>query len=307
MEKNRKSNLYGSALLCLAAIIWGSSFVAQTTGAEHVGPFTFIAMRSLLGSVTLLPVIFAMDTFKKSRQKENYKKMIKSDYKALCIGGTACGVVLFAASSLQQFGIDRGTPPGNAAFITALYILLVPIFSVFLGKKIRPIIWVCVGVSIGALYLLCVKENSTVQFSDIYVLACAVCFAIHIIIIDKVSPNLDGVRLSSFQFFCAGLIALVFMLLTEEVTFDSLVKAFPSIAYSGIMSSAVAYTLQILGQQKTEPTIATMIMSLESVFGVLTAMVVLSQIPTLRETAGCILMFGAIIVAQLPEKSRKGK
>ena len=305
MEKNRKSNLYGSLLLCLAAIIWGSSFVAQTTGAEYVGPFTFIAMRSLLGSVTLLPVIFAMDLFKKSKHRESYKKMTKADYKALFTGGTACGVVLFAASSLQQFGIDKGTPPGNAAFITALYILLVPIFSVFLGKKIRPVIWVCVGVSIAALYLLCVKENSTVQFSDIYVLACAVCFAVHIIIIDKVSPNLDGVRLSSFQFFCAGLIALVFMLLTEEVTLDALVKAFPSIAYSGIMSSAVAYTLQILGQQKTEPTIATMIMSLESVFGVLTAMVVLSQVPSLREAAGCVLMFGAIIVAQLPEKSGK--
>ncbi len=305
MEKNKKDNLIGSLLLCLAAIIWGSSFVAQTTGAEHVGPFTFIAMRSLLGSVALLPVIFVMDSLKKKKLGSEYKKMSKQDFSYLIKGGCACGVILFAASSLQQFGIDRGTPPGNAAFITALYILLVPIFSVFLGKKIRPVIWLCVGVSVAALYLLCIKQDSTMQFSDLYVLACAVCFAIHIIIIDKVSPSLDGVRLSALQFFCAGMIALVFMLLTEEVTLENLIKAFPSIAYSGIMSSAIAYTLQILGQQKTEPTIATMIMSLESVFGVLTAMLVLKQIPTAREAIGCVLMFTAIIVAQLPEKSSR--
>ena len=309
MTQSRKNSLVGSALLALAAIIWGSSFVAQTTGAEHVGPFTFIAMRSLLGSVALLPVIFTMDTIKKKTKPQDYKKMTKADYKYLLLGGTACGVVLFAASSLQQLGIDGGTAPGMAAFITALYILLVPIFSVVLGKKIRPVIWACVGVSIAALYLLCVKEGGRVQGSDLYVLACAFCFAIHIMVIDKVSPKLDGVRLSALQFFVAGVIALVPMLLMEEVSIEALRAASPSIAYSGIMSSGIAYTLQILGQQKTEPTIATMIMSLESVFGVLTAMVVLSQVPTLRETLGCVLMFAAIIVAQLPEKSpaRKNK
>lgn len=304
MTQSRKNSLIGSALLALAAIIWGSSFVAQTTGAEHVGPFTFIAMRSLLGSVALLPVIFSMDAIKKKTKHPEYKKMTKADYKYLLTGGGACGVVLFAASSLQQLGIDGGTAPGMAAFITALYILLVPIFSVVLGKKIRPVIWGCVGVSILALYLLCVKEGGRVQMSDLYVLACAFCFAVHIMVIDKVSPKLDGVRLSSLQFFVAGVIALVPMLLMEDVTLEALKAAAPSIAYSGIMSSGIAYTLQILGQQKTEPTIATMIMSLESVFGVLTAMVVLSQVPTVRETLGCILMFAAIIVAQLPEKKK---
>ncbi len=304
MTQTRKNSIIGSVFLALAAIIWGSSFVAQTTGAEHVGPFTFIAMRSLLGSVALLPVILVMDTFKKKTADENYKKMTRADFKYLLMGGTACGVVLFAASSLQQLGIDGGTAPGMAAFITALYILLVPIFSVFLGKKIRPVIWVCVAVSLIALYLLCVKEGGRVQGSDLYVLACAVCYAVHILVIDKVSPKLDGVRLSALQFFIAGAIAFVPMLLTEEVTLEALKLAAPSIAYSGIMSSGIAYTLQILGQQKTEPTIATMIMSLESVFGVLTAMVVLSQVPTLREALGCILMFAAIIVAQLPEKKK---
>lgn len=305
MTQTRKNSLIGSLFLALAAIIWGSSFVAQTAGAEYVGPFTFIAIRSFLGSAVLLPVIFVSDAVKKKTRPQEYRKMTKSDYKYLLIGGVACGAVLCVASCLQQLGIDGGTAPGMAAFITALYILLVPIFSVFIGKKIRPIIWLCVGVSIIALYMLCVKEGGRVQGSDLYVLACAVCYAVHILVIDKVSPNLDGIRLSSLQFFVAGLITLIPMFLTEETSLEALKAAAPSIAYSGIMSSGVAFTLQILGQQKTEPTIATMIMSLESVFGVITAMIILSQVPTGRETLGCILMFAAIIVAQLPEKKKQ--
>ena len=304
MTQTRKNSLIGSILLALAAIIWGSSFVAQTAGAEYVGPFTFIAIRSFLGSAVLLPVIFVSDTITKKAKPQEYRKMTKADYKYLIKSGIACGAVLFAASNLQQMGIDGGTAPGMAAFITALYILLVPVFSVFLGKKIRPVIWGCVGVSVVALYMLCVKEGGAVHGSDFYVLACAACYAVHILIIDKVSPNLDGIRLSALQFFVAGLITLIPMLLTEETSLEALKAAAPSIAYSGIMSSGVAFTLQILGQQKTEPTIATMIMSLESVFGVLTAMIILSQVPTARETIGCILMFLAIIVAQLPEKKK---
>ncbi len=304
MEKNRKNNLIGSLLLTLCAIIWGSSFVAQTTGAEYVGPFTFIAMRSLLGAVALMPVAAVMSFFKKKNSKGNNTKMSHEEKKYLLKGGVICGVVLCVASCLQQLGIDGGTEPGKAAFITALYILLVPIFSLALGKKIRPIIWPCVIVSVIALYLLCVKEGGKIQPSDFYVLACAFSYTVHILVIDKVSPKVDGVMLSMIQFLVAGLIALIPMFLTEEVSIDLLVKAAPSIAYSGIMSSGVAYTLQILGQQRTEPTIATMIMSLESVFGVLTAMIILHQIPTARESIGCVLMFAAIIVAQLPEKKK---
>lgn len=302
MENQRKNNLYGSLILMLCAIIWGSSFVAQTTGAEFVGPFTFISMRSFLGAAALVPVIAAMGAFKK--KKGIVTKMSAEDKRTLLKGGTACGVVLFFASNLQQLGIDGGTEPGRAAFITALYILLVPIFSLFLGKKIRAIIWPCVVVSIVALYLLCVKEGGRTQFSDLYVLACAVCYTVHILVIDKVSPKVDGVMLSMLQFLVAGVMSAIPMILFEDVSIENLIKAAPSIAYSGIMSSGVAYTLQILGQQKTEPTIATMVMSLESVFGVLTAMIILHQIPTLREGIGCVLMFAAIIVAQLPEKNK---
>lgn len=302
MEKQRKNNLYGSLILMLCAIIWGSSFVAQTTGAEFVGPFTFISMRSLLGAAALIPVAAVTGSLRKKRNGGG--KMSSREKSFLIKGGAACGLVLFFASNLQQLGIDGGTEPGRAAFITALYILLVPIFSLFLGKKIRAIIWPCVAVSLIALYLLCVKEGGRTHFSDLYVLACAACYAIHILVIDRVSPKVDGVALSLIQFLVAGALSAIPMLLFEDVSAQALLNAAPSIAYSGIMSSGVAYTLQILGQQKTEPTIATMVMSLESVFGVLTAMIILHQVPTVREGIGCVLMFAAIIVAQLPEKKK---
>lgn len=303
MINNRKDNIIGSVMLTVCAIIWGSSFVAQTTGAEYVGPFTFISLRSLLGAVTLLPVIAIMDAAKK-KNGTNVRLETKKDKHFFLLGGVACGVALCVASSLQQIGIDKGTEPGKAGFITAFYILLVPMFSIFLRKKIRAIIWLCVALSIGGLYLLCVTDN-TVRASDVYVMFCAVCFAIHILVIDYVSPKVDGVKLSCLQFFICGVIAAVPMLLNEEVSFELIKNAGTSIAYSGIMSSGVAYTLQILGQQKMkQPTVASMLMSLESVFSVLSGMLVLHQIPTLKETLGCILMFAAIIIAQLPEKKK---
>lgn len=302
-EKNiKRNNLIGALLLILCAVIWGSSFVAQTTGAEYVGPFTFISLRSLLGSIFLVPVIIVFDAVKK--KKGTYQKPSAKEKKYLLFGGLACGAAIFVASSLQQLGIDHGTQPGRAGFITALYILMVPIFSIFLKKKIRPIIWLCVAISIAGLYLLCVTDNK-IQPSDFYVLACAVCFAVHILIIDKVSPNVDGVKLSLVQFLVCAVFAAVPMLLTEVLSLEIIKGAALSIAYSGIMSSGVAYTLQILGQQRmTQPTVASMLMSLESVFAVLTGMAVLHQIPSAREAIGCVMMFAAIIIAQLPEKKK---
>ena len=299
-----KNNLVGSIMLVICAIVWGSSFVAQSTGAEFVGPFTFISLRSLLGSISLLPVIFVSDRIKFKKNPEAKAKPSKQEKKYFLISSLACGVALCAASLLQQFGIDHGTSSGKAGFITALYILLVPIFSVFLKKKIRPIIWPCVFVFLVGLYMLCVTDNS-IQPSDFYVLACAVVYAIHILVIDKFSPNLDGVKLSCGQFLVAGIISAVPMLLFEDVSFELIKGAALSIAYSGIMSSGVAYTLQILGQQRTEPTLASMLMSLESVFAMITGMIILHEIPTGKETIGCVLMFGAIIVAQLPDKKSK--
>lgn len=301
---DKKNNLIGSLLLLVTAFIWGSAFVAQSTGAEHVGPFTFICLRNILGAVILIPVIFALDTIKK--KNGTYQRIEKKDYKALFIGGTCCGVALCLASVFQQLGIDKGTEPGKAGFITALYILLVPIFSLFLGKKVRPVIWFCVAASVAALYLLCVKEDNSIQLSDIYVLICAALYSVHILIIDKFSPKTDGVRLSAVQFAVASVISFIPAVIFEGIDFNAILAAAPSVAYAGIMSSGVAYTLQIVAQKRTEPTLASMIMSLESVFAVLTSLVILHQVPSFREGIGCVLMFGAIIVAQLPERKRGG-
>ncbi len=304
MNSARKNNLIGSVMLTVCAIVWGSSFVAQTTGAEYVGPFTFIALRTLLGSISLLPVIFVMNIANKNKPKPQKTEKGKGFF---FFGGIICGVCLCIASVLQQIGLDRGTSPGKAGFITALYILLVPIFSVALKKKTRPLIWVSVGISVLGLYLLCVTDNSIAP-SDFFVLACAVCYAVHILIIDYVSPYVDGVKLSCMQFFVCGLIALVPMFISEEVSLELIKGAAPSILYSGIMSSGVAFTLQILGQQRmNQPTVASMLMSLESVFAVIFGIILLNQVPTPKEFFGCVLMFGAIILAQLPEKKCRVK
>lgn len=302
MKQNSKNQLIGSALLLICAFIWGSAFVAQTTGAEYVGPFTFIYLRSFLGGAVLLPVIFVMGKFRNTEEKNSNGK---NSRKTLFIGGLCCGAALCFASVFQQAGIDKGTDPGKAGFITALYILLVPLSSLFMKKRVRPIIWPCIAASVVALYLLCVTDSNSIELSDLLVLICAVLYTVHILVIDKVSPHVDGVKLSCIQFFVAGVISLVPAIIYEGVDFEAIRAAMPSVAYAGIMSSGVAYTLQILGQQKTEPTLASMIMSLESVFAVLTSMAVLHLAPTPREAIGCVIMFAAIIVAQLPERKKK--
>lgn len=302
MKQNSKNQLVGSLLLLICAFIWGSAFVAQTTGAEYVGPFTFICLRSILGGVVLLPVILASDAFKK--KKGTFQVAEKKNRKILLTGGICCGGALCLASVFQQAGIDKGTDPGKAGFITALYILLVPLSSIFMKKRVRPIIWPCIAASVVALYLLCVTENNSVELSDLLVLICAALYTVHILVIDKVSPHVDGVKLSCIQFFVASILSFFPAIIFEGFEFEMVVAAMPSIAYAGIMSSGVAYTLQILGQQKTEPTLASMIMSLESVFAVLTSMVVLHLAPSTRESIGCVIMFVAIIVAQLPEKNK---
>lgn len=298
----KQNKLIGPVLLIIAAFIWGSAFVAQSEGAKHLGPFTFLCLRSFLGTAVLLPVIFITDM--KKKKKDIPTSTTRKDRKSLIIGGVTCGIFLFGASACQQIGLDKGTEPGKAGFITALYILLVPVFSLFLGKKIRPVIWGCVALSVAALYLLCVKEDNSIVPADLFVLLCAALYAVHILVIDKVAPDIDGVKLSAMQFFVAGIICIVPALLFEESTVESIKAAAPSIAYAGIMSSGIAFTFQIIAQKRTEPTLASMLMSLESVFAVLTSLVILGQLPTLREGIGCVLMFIAIIVAQLPEKKK---
>ncbi len=298
----KKNKIIGPVLLIIAAFIWGSAFVAQSEGAKYVGPFTFLCLRSFLGTAVLLPVILVSDFAKK--KKGLYVKSTQKDKKALIVSGITCGIFLFGASACQQIGLDKGTEPGKAGFITALYILLVPVFSLFLGKKIRPVIWGCVALSIAALYLLCVKEDNSIVAADLFVLLCAVLYAVHILVIDKVAADVDGVKLSAMQFLVAGIISAVPALFFEEISVEAIKSAALSVAYAGVLSSGVAFTFQIIAQKRTEPTLASMLMSLESVFAVLTSLVLLGLVPSVREGIGCVLMFIAIVVAQLPEKKK---
>lgn len=296
--KQMKNN----AMLLLAAFIWGCAFVAQSVGMDYVGPFTFNSVRNIIGSLVLVPVIFLMDGLKrKNGLSENELAKQRGDTKTLIIGGISCGIVLAAASSLQQFGI-MFTTVGKAGFITAMYIVIVPILGIFIGKKVRPLIVLCVAVSVVGLYFLCMTEKLSLSTGDFYVLVCAFVFSVHILVIDHFSPLVDGVRMSAIQFLTAGIVCAVPMLLFERPGFPSILAAWMPILYAGVMSSGVAYTLQILGQKDADPTVASLLLSLESVFSVLAGWVLLGQRLSGKELFGCVLMFAAIILAQLPEK-----
>ncbi len=289
-------------LLLLTALIWGCAFVAQSVGMDYVGPFTFNAVRCLIGSVVLLPVIGLMDRWKKkSGVSEAQIRKERGYTKTLVTGGICCGVVLAVASSLQQFGI-LFTTVGKAGFITAMYIVLVPILGIFLGRKIRPLILLCVVIAVTGLYFLCMTEKLSLGIGDLFVLICALVFSIHILVIDHFSPLVDGVRMSAIQFLTAGVVCGVPMLLFERPQIMDILAAWMPVAYAGVMSCGVAYTLQILGQKNADPTVASLLLSLESVFSVLAGWVILGQRLSGKELFGCGLMFLAIVLAQMPQK-----
>ena len=238
----------GTALLLLAALIWGSTFVAQSVGMDLVGPFTFQATRQILGFIVLLPVIFL-------RRKANIdpanKDKTKKDFKKLLGYGALCGAILFCACNLQQFGLTMGTTAGKSGFITALYIILVPIAGIFFKKKTGVKVWIAVVLAVVGLYFLCIKENSfTIGKGELLTLACSICFTCHILVIDHVSPKVDGVQLSALQFLFSGLISFVCMLFTETVVMKDVLACWLPICYAGILSCGVAYTLQILAQRE---------------------------------------------------------
>ena len=294
--KRMKNN----AMLFLTALIWGCAFVAQSVGMDYVGPFTFNAVRSLIGALVLVPVIFLMDRLEGKKEKK------KGDAKTLVLGGIRCGIALGIASGLQQIGIQY-TTVGKAGFITAMYIVIVPLMGIFVGKRIRPVIGVCVAAAVAGLYFLCMTEGFSLGTGDFLVLLCAVAFAVHILVIDYFSPKADGVRMSAIQFLVAGLLNAVPMFLFEHPQSALIVTAWAPILYAGVLSCGVAYTLQILGQRGADPTVASLILSLESVFSVLAGWLILGQALSARELFGCALMFGAIIFAQLPERKREKK
>lgn len=296
----KKQNL-GIVILLLASLIWGCAFVAQRTGMEYVGPFTFLSMRSILGVIALLPVILVLDGIKK--KNATYKKNTPKDTKNLIIGGICCGIALTVASALQQIGMQY-SDAGKGGFITALYILLVPILGLFLKRKVRPIIWLCVIMAAFGLYLLCVTDSFKFEKGDIYLLLCALVFSVHIMVVDHFSPKTDGVKLSCIQFFTVFVLSGIVMLIKETPTTENIMSAWLPIAYAGVMSSGVAYTLQIIGQKHTEPTIASLMMSFESAFAVLAGIIILGEQLSPRSWLGCGIMFLAIILSLLPEKKK---
>ncbi len=300
MEKklDKRGELLHTLALLVCAAIWGSAFVAQSVGAEYVGAFTFLAVRNWIAVVFLIPVIFVRDTILKKRGRPSVRPANRTQRRFLLMGGAACGFFLCAASAFQQVGI-RYTTTAKAGFITALYVVIVPILSVFFGKSVKSRIWMCVALAVLGLYLLCMRGELSLSFGDGVVLVCAFLFACQIMTVDYFAPQVDTVRLSQTQFLVTALLSTVCMLLFEDLSTDSLIRALPSIAYAGVMSSGVAYTLQIIGQQNLNPAIASITMSLESVFAALAGWIVLGQSMTVRELAGCVLMFAAIILAQL--------
>ncbi|MBO5177088.1 MAG: DMT family transporter [Lachnospiraceae bacterium] len=300
MQKNSVKN---TGMLFLAALIWGFAFVAQSAGMEYVGPFTFNAVRCTIGAAVLVPVALLFKPENSDLEKEenrNTGTTWLARNKILLLGGTLCGIFLGVATNLQQIGIMT-TSVGKAGFLTALYIVLVPIAGLFFKKKCGVAVWIGVVCSFAGLYLLCMTEGSfQLATGDLLLLGCAVVFTGHILVIDYFAPKVNGVWMSCIQFLVAGIISAVPMLFTETPTWESIFAAKLPILYAGVMSCGVAYTLQILGQKNYNPTIAVLILSLESCFSVLGGFLILHETLSARELCGCGLMFVAIILAQLP-------
>lgn len=297
----RTKQMKNTGILLLTAIIWGFAFVAQSVGMDYVGPFTFNCIRFFIGGLVLIPCIAALKKWNGQEENRNKKELIT---KTEWIGGCFCGIALAVASCLQQIGIMH-TTVGKAGFITACYILLVPILGLFFHKKCSFLVWIGVVLAVIGLYFLCINENLTIGRGDIFVFLCAIVFSIHILVIDHFSPKVDGVKMSCIQFFVSGGICLVPMILLEQPHLMQLLAAWKPILYAGVLSCGVAYTLQIIGQKDMNPTVASLILSLESVMSVLAGILILRQMPTVREAVGCVLMFIAILLAQLPDPKKK--
>ena len=300
MSKSTRNSL----LLVLTAFIWGTAFVAQSTGGDALGPYTFNCIRNFVGALVLFPVIRILEKLGLSKGKPETKE----DKKILWTGGICCGICLCIASNLQQVGINMGTPTGKAGFLTACYIILVPILGLFLKKKCGWNIWFGVVLTVWGLYLLCMTGGFYFQYSDILLMLCALGFSVHILIIDHFSPLTDGVRLSQIQFLVCAILTVIPMIFSDlrsagaaswAAPFTTM-SAWGAILYAGVFSSGVAYTLQIVGQVGVNPTLASLLMSLESVFATLAGWLFLRQILSVRELAGCALIFAAVILAQIP-------
>lgn len=303
----KKSNSKYSLILLLTAAIWGFAFVAQSTGGDAIGPFSFNFIRNLIGALILLPVIAVLD-----KLGYGIKPKSKAEKKKLWISGTLIGFVLFLATNLQQMGITYGRSAGKAGFITACYLIMVPLIGIFLGKKTSKHIWFAVLLTMTGIYFLSVNGPEGIAWPDILLLLSAVSFAVQILMIDSFVKEVDPIRLSVLEFFVCGILTAIPALLFETGRWsgDTGVflgafanpQAWISILYAGIFSCGVAYTLQIVGQKNVEPTLASLLMSFESVFCVLGGWLILGERMSIRQIIGCVLVFIAILLAQLCEK-----
>lgn len=306
-----KQTLKSTLLLLLTALIWGVAFVAQKDGMNYIGPFTYNGVRSLLGGAVLLPLLPLLD-----RLRSRSGAFRKGSRRDILLGGVLCGAVLFIASNLQQLGIamqDPGTNVGKAGFITACYTVIVPVMSLFLRKKPPLLVWIGVGVAVVGFFFLCLMDGLTAGVglglgrSDLMLLLCAVVFSVHILVVDRFSPLADGVRISCVQFFVCGALCLPFMFTLETPTLGSILDAWLPIAYAGVMSCGVAYTLQIVAQKGVHPAVASLLLSLESVFSVLAGYLLMpGSALSGWELLGCGLVFAAVLLVELaPAKKEK--
>lgn len=311
--------LRNTFFLFLTAMIWGAAFVAQSVSMDYIGPFTFICLRSVIGGLFLIPVIIVLDGIRKKSQNESAdvvnsenilhieteeKQRLSWKNKQLIEGGIVCGIFLFFANCFQQTGIQY-TTVGKAGFITTFYIIIVPLIGLFFKKYCGILTWIGVVIALAGLYFLCITQKLTIQRGDALILCCSVLYAGQILAIDHYNPFVDGVKMSCIQFLTGGVLGAVFMFLFENPSVAMILSAAGPILYTGIMSTGVGYTLQIVGQKGLNPTVAALILSLESVFSALSGYLFLHQVLTTRELIGCALMFIAIVLAQLPDIRRK--
>ena len=289
----------------LAAFIWGTAFVAQDLCADIIDAFTFNAVRSYIAVVVLLVIIFISGKLKKEQTQPTAEEKAK-ERKDLLLGGLCCGTALAVASNFQQAGLVAGTDAGKAGFITALYVVLVPVFGLFFKRKVNLPTWIAVILSVVALYLLCIKGDFSLAPGDLLILVCAVCFAVHILVIDHFTSKVDGIKLSCAQFFVAAVWSTILSLIFSNPDWSAILSCALPILYVGVFSSGVAYTLQILAQKDSNPTVVTILLSLESVFAVIAGAIILHQQMSVREYIGCVVMFAAVILAQIqfPEKKK---
>lgn len=292
----------GTVALLIGTIIWGTAFVAQSVGMDYIGPFTFQTCRCLLAAAALCAIIAIFDRKKKDDQAFLSRFAEPRLWKA----GLLCGLALFVASSLQQIGLID-TDAGKAGFLTAMYIVMVPLLGLLLGKKPPLTALLSILPAVAGLYLLSCAGVTQVNKGDLLLLCAALAFAVQITLIDRLAVGLDGLRLNCIQCLTCGLLSLIVMVPTEQPDITAICASWLPICYAGIMSMGVAYSLQIVGQQNLEPTRASLIMSLESVFAAISGWLILQETMTILEIAGCVLVFAAVILSQIPTRKHTEK